>query len=207
MKNNNSIDRSKKLYIEEFLSNHKEYNITDSLLTRLTSKLQFPDSYDKLLFAHGTNEFLALISQYYDDLMLNILSQKPISTSITKRISIATSTRLKIPDKDLLVNLSRYYLSFSKTLYGTKLAFKTCDQIWHYAGDRSTDYNFYTKRALLLSVFLPSMFYYLGDNSIDHIDTDYFIDSSLEKIVKIASIKKQIKIPKLEDIPFIRMFV
>ena len=126
--------------------------------------------------------------------MLNLLKTETTPLSTTKKISLATSTRLRVLDKNLLAKILQYYLYPSKHFNGVKLAFKTCDCIWGYAGDKSTNYNFYTKRILLLSVLLPSLLYYLGDNSIDHTDTDYFIDSSLEKIVKIASIKKQIKI-------------
>ena len=207
VKSDNSLDQYKQLYIKEFLTNHKQYDVSNTLLRTLTARLGLSYAYDNLIFSAGTNEFLASISEYYNEMMLRILNNKTMPSSITERISIATSTRLKIVDKALLAKISQYYLSPSKNLYGLKLSFKTCDQIWHYAGDRSTDYNFYTKRTLLLGVFLPSLLYYLGDNSSDHTDTDDFIDYSLEKIVKIVSIKKQIKIPKLKDIPFIRMLI
>ena len=35
---------------------------------------------------------------------------------------------------------------------GAKLVWKTADKIWNWAGDTSSDYNYYTKRALLSAV-------------------------------------------------------
>jgi ubiquinone biosynthesis protein COQ9 len=55
--------------------------------------------------------------------------------------------------------------------------------------------------------YLPSLFHYIGDSSINCEKTDEFIDSSLEKIVKLGSLKTRIKLPKIEDIPILRMFV
>ena len=39
------------------------------------------------------------------------------------------------------------YLSLPQNLpLGSSMLFRTVDEIWYFAGDRSTDYNYYTKR-------------------------------------------------------------
>ena len=46
-----------------------------------------------------------------------------------------------------------------------RLLYRTVDAIWYAMGDRSTDYNFYTKRALLAGVYSTTLLYWINDKS------------------------------------------
>ena len=46
-----------------------------------------------------------------------------------------------------------------------KLLYKTVDAMWYAAGDTSTDFNFYTKRATLAGVYSSTLLYWLNDRS------------------------------------------
>src|SRR5271167_4949274 len=59
---------------------------------------------------------------------------------------------------------------------GMRLLYDTVDAIWYAAGDTATDFNFYTKRALLAGVYGATMLYWLDDRSPDSIDTHDFLD-------------------------------
>jgi ubiquinone biosynthesis protein COQ9 len=48
---------------------------------------------------------------------------------------------------------------------GLKLLYKTVDALWYAAGDTSTDFNFYTKRATLAGVYSSTLLYWLNDRS------------------------------------------
>jgi len=54
-------------------------------------------------------------------------------------------------------------------------------------GDRSTDFNFYTKRALLLGVHSATVLYALGDKSEDHKNTWAFLDRRIGDVINIQS--------------------
>ncbi len=100
-----------------------------------------------------------------------------------------------------------YFTTPSNSIFATKIAFRTCDLIWRYAGDKSIDYNYYTKRGLLLSVYITSILYYIQDESENNIDTDKYITKSLSNIITMTSKCKNIlKLPNLVDIPIIRLF-
>ncbi|OZG31756.1 ubiquinone biosynthesis protein [Rickettsia endosymbiont of Culicoides newsteadi] len=101
-----------------------------------------------------------------------------------------------------------YFAVPSNSIFATKTAFRTCDLIWRYAGDKSIDYNYYTKRGLLLSVYITSILYYIQDESEDNIDTDKYITKSLSNIITISSkCKNMLKLPNPVDIPIIRLFL
>ena len=44
---------------------------------------------------------------------------------------------------------------------------RTVDAIWHAAGDRSADFSWYTKRAILAAVYGATLLYWLRDSSDD----------------------------------------
>ena len=92
-------------------------------------------------------------------------------------------------------------------LSGNKSYTQTCDLIWNYAGDKSTDFNYYTKRGLLLPVYLSAKAFYISDNSKGHEKTKKFIKNALDNIINIASFKNRINLPNIEDIPILRLFL
>ena len=53
---------------------------------------------------------------------------------------------------------------------------KMVDDIWYYAGDRSTDLNWYTKRATLGKLYASTQLVMLNDTSPDFRDTWDFLD-------------------------------
>jgi len=87
-------------------------------------------------------------------------------------------------------------------LYGT------ADHIWRSIGDRSTDFNFYTKRALLSGIYLPTLLFWLEDQSEDFRDTSAFIDRRIENIMHIQKLRGTLK-DKIEDVggEFVRGFM
>jgi len=63
---------------------------------------------------------------------------------------------------------------------------RTVDAAWHAAGDRSTDYNWYTKRGLLAGVYSATVLYWLGDKSEGHADTWTFLDRRIDNVMRIG---------------------
>ncbi|MBC8158603.1 MAG: COQ9 family protein [Alphaproteobacteria bacterium] len=63
--------------------------------------------------------------------------------------------------------------------------YRTVDTIWYAAGDTSTDFSFYTKRALLAGVYVATVLYWLGDKSAGSQDTWGFLDRRISAIMRI----------------------
>ena len=83
-------------------------------------------------------------------------------------------------------------LSFGEIL-SSKLIFKTADFMWISINDKSTDYNFYTKRAILGTIYSVVILFWLNDKS-NKLDKTYNL---LEKLIMnmnfISSLKKCLK--------------
>jgi ubiquinone biosynthesis protein COQ9 len=68
---------------------------------------------------------------------------------------------------------------------------RTVDSIWHAAGDRSTDFSWYTKRAILAAVYTATVLYWLRDSSEDDAATLDFLDRRLAEVSRIGSIRRR----------------
>jgi ubiquinone biosynthesis protein COQ9 len=67
---------------------------------------------------------------------------------------------------------------------GARAVWETADLIWRRCGDTSTDYNWYTKRAILASVISSTKLYWLGDQSTDFASTWAFLDRRIENVMQ-----------------------
>jgi ubiquinone biosynthesis protein COQ9 len=62
------------------------------------------------------------------------------------------------------------------TVRGLKELGQFIDDIWYYAGDRSIDMSWYTKRAILMSLYVSTELYMMKDRSTGFAETYAFLD-------------------------------
>lgn len=74
---------------------------------------------------------------------------------------------------------------------GLKALGRTADAIWRAAGDRSADFNWYTKRALVSAVYMATVAYWLNDRSEGFSETWGFLDRRIDNAMKIPMSVKQ----------------
>lgn len=70
-----------------------------------------------------------------------------------------------------------------------RTVWRVVDGIWHALGDRSTDFNYYTKRALLAGVWSATVLYWLDDRSAGNAKTWEFLDRRIENVMQIEKLK------------------
>jgi len=73
-----------------------------------------------------------------------------------------------------------------------RLLYKTVDALWYAAGDTSTDFNFYTKRATLAGVYSSTLLYWLNDRSPGSEATWSFLDRRIDDVMKIEKLKSRL---------------
>ena len=64
--------------------------------------------------------------------------------------------------------------------------YRTVDHIWRAAGDDATDFNFYTKRALLAWVYSTTVLYWLDDDSEGAEDTWAFLERRIDDVMRFG---------------------
>jgi len=70
-----------------------------------------------------------------------------------------------------------------------KLGWRSVDTMWRLAGDTATDYNHYTKRAILGGVYAATVTVFLDDESEDWADTRAFLARRIEGIMRFEKAK------------------
>lgn len=180
----------------------------NELLADAEKECGFVKGYCHIIFPGGIREIVDFFENWQDQNMLDLLSQQETPIKIRDKIDLALRIRIKDCTPKLIHLKNRsYFTTPSNSIFATKIAFRTCDLIWRYAGDKSIDYNYYTKRGLLLSVYITSILYYIQDESENNVDTDQYITKSLSNIITVTSkCKNMLKLPNPVDIPIIRLF-
>lgn len=70
---------------------------------------------------------------------------------------------------------------------------RTADRIWTILGDRSTDGNYYSKRAILAGVVGATMARWLADDHLDRAATEDFLDRRIDNVMQFEKLKAQAK--------------
>ncbi|MEW4448813.1 COQ9 family protein [Qipengyuania sp. JC766] len=72
-----------------------------------------------------------------------------------------------------------------------KVGWNSADRMWRLAGDTATDYNHYTKRAILASIYGATLAVFADDTSDGKADTHAFLDRRIDGIMRFEKAKAQ----------------
>ncbi|KAJ7997780.1 hypothetical protein DPEC_G00215670 [Dallia pectoralis] len=117
---------------------------------------------------------------------------EPKKTSVFIRDAVETRLRMLTPYIDNWPQAMSILLLPHNIPESLKHLSTLVDDIWYYAGDRSTDLNWYTKRAALTGIYNTTELVMLQDSSEDFQDTWNFLDNRIQDIVNIAGTVKKV---------------
>lgn len=140
------------------------------------------------VFPGGPIEAITYWSHLADRRMLEDLEKHDLA-AMKVRERIATAIRVRLgraaPHREAL---SRALGMLALPLYagrGTALLWRTVDAIWYAAGDKATDFNYYTKRALLAGVYSATLLHWLDDKSPGFADSWAFLDRRIADVMRV----------------------
>jgi ubiquinone biosynthesis protein COQ9 len=70
-----------------------------------------------------------------------------------------------------------------------RLAWRAADRIWRLAGDTATDFNHYSKRAILVGVYGSTSLVFLDDSHEDLADTRAFLNRRIDGVMRFEKFK------------------
>ena len=73
-----------------------------------------------------------------------------------------------------------------------RIGWRTSDAMWRLAGDQATDYNHYTKRAILASLYGATLAVFVADETPDKSETRAFLNRRIEGVMRFERIKAQL---------------
>lgn len=151
----------------------------------------------ELAAPRGADDMLDAFAAWADDQMeANLSGTDLLSLKIRERVKAAVLARLDAlePYKPAA---RRAAAAMAVPGRGPAMAashlWQTADRIWRLLGDRSTDGNFYSKRAILTGVLGATMARWLTDDDPGRAATEAFLDARIENVMQIEKLKARAK--------------
>ncbi len=148
-----------------------------------------------LVFPHGAVEMIDAWFATIDAAMLAKLPAETLAAmKIRERITALVEVRLTIlaPHREALRRAQAVLAAPLNAPRAVQLGWRAADAMWRAAGDTATDYNHYTKRAILGSVYGATLMVFINDDSEDWAETRAFLGRRIEGIMKFEKAKAQL---------------
>ncbi len=81
---------------------------------------------------------------------------------------------------------------------GLRIGWRSADGMWRLAGDTATDYNHYSKRALLAAIYAATLAVWVDDRSEGKAQTLAFLDRRIDGVMRFEKAKAQLLRPSEE---------
>ena len=153
-----------------------------------------------LAFADKT----AMIDAWFaavDDAMLRLVPSEALAAmKIRARITALVEARLAnvAPNREALRRALAILAMPQNIPLAGRLGWRAADAMWRAAGDTATDYNHYSKRVILGSVYAATLSVFIDDESEGYADTRAFLARRIEGIMRFEKAKAQLtKGPKI----------
>jgi ubiquinone biosynthesis protein COQ9 len=147
-------------------------------------------------FPGGAAELIAHFSDWADRRMTVALAEHELGgMRLRDRIALAVRTRteaLAAHREAVRRALSWLAMPLNAPL-GLRLLYRSVDAIWRAVGDRSVDFSFYTKRALLAGVLSSTVLYWLDDDSDGAAESWAFLDRRIADVMRIPRLTGRVR--------------
>jgi ubiquinone biosynthesis protein COQ9 len=152
---------------------------------RDVAALAFKDGATQMIDAWFASVDLAMVAAYPPERIAAMKIRERIAGLVEARLDLLA------PDRESLRRALAVLAMPQNLGVAARLGWRSADAIWRAAGDVATDYNHYTKRAILGTVYAATIQVFLNDDSEDHADTRAFLARRIEGILRFEKVKAQ----------------
>ncbi|OWK28748.1 COQ9 family protein [Sphingomonas dokdonensis] len=148
--------------------------------------LAFPGGAVDMIDAWFASVDAAMVAMLPDDALAAMKIRQRITALVEARLD-ATA-----PHREALRRALAILALPQNIATAARLGWRSVDAMWRAAGDTATDYNHYTKRAMLFAVYGSTITVFLDDESEGHGDTSAFLSRRIDGIMRIEKAKANI---------------
>ncbi len=148
----------------------------------------------RLAFPGGAVEMIDAWFAEVDAAMLAALPSETLATmKIRARITALVEARIDalLPHKEALRRALAILALPTNLPRATRLGWRAADAMWHAAGDTATDFNHYSKRTLLGTVYGATLMALMDDDSENAEATRAFLARRIENIMQFEKLKSR----------------
>ena len=147
-------------------------------------------------FPGGLPDLAQHMADWADRRMLDELADLDLDAMrVRDRVAAGVKARLQVvtPYREAMRRLLAYLTLPQNTPMAARQTWRTVDEIWYAAGDDAADFNYYTKRSLLLPVYTTTVLYWLNDDSDGMAATWDYLDRRISDVLKVPALKARIQ--------------
>jgi ubiquinone biosynthesis protein COQ9 len=165
---------------------------SDEALAMAAAEIGVPASRARLVFKGGAPD---MIDGWFDAIDRAMARAFPLEKvermKIRQRINDLVMYRLEVatPHKEALRRALAILAQPQNLGLALQLNWRAVDRMWRIAGDTATDFNHYSKRTILLGVYVSTVLVYLDDDSEDLAETRAFLDRRISNVMQIEKAK------------------
>ena len=170
-----------------------KYGWNENLFKQISLKSKYSYEEISILFS---NNYMKLLNLYLDEINKKMTFDSKnidfLRLKVHQRIRKLIILRLKImvKEKKIIKETLTHLLLPNNYKFSLRNIYNTVDQIWFLSGDTSTDFNFYSKRVILASVYISVIIHFINNKNFD--DTLIVLDTQLKRVAKIPKIKNKV---------------
>ncbi|MDB5668173.1 MAG: hypothetical protein JWL74_1123 [Alphaproteobacteria bacterium] len=165
---------------------------SEQALAMAAAELGVPAERARIAFPGGAVEMIDAWFDWVDRSMLLAFPPERIAAmKIRERIGELILFRFQLlrPYREALRRALATLAMPQNAVAAGRLAWRSADRIWRTAGDIATDYNHYTKRAILIGVYGSTTFVFLDDESEDMAPTRAFLARRIDDVMQFEKVK------------------
>jgi ubiquinone biosynthesis protein COQ9 len=164
---------------------------TEKLLRNASISAGLDRNYWQILFPNGVLDAADAYVEQANTHMAEGLDLN--SLRVPQKVAALIKNRLTLFEAEKPAIRATIALYLLHPLRGTQASYRTVDAIWRAAGDTATDWNFYSKRALLAAVYAATLNFWLEDKSENHAETWEYLDARLVDVATFGKFVGKIK--------------
>lgn len=148
-----------------------------------------------LAFPGGAMDMIDAWFAHIDARMLETLPAEALAAMpIRQKITALVEARLTLlaRDREALRRAMAVLAMPTNVVRAGKLGWRAADVMWRAAGDASTDYNHYSKRATLGTLYAATLLAFVDDESKGHAETRAFLARRVEGIMRFEKTKARL---------------
>jgi ubiquinone biosynthesis protein COQ9 len=191
-----SDEALKEAVLEKALDLAPELGFSDALLARAAKEADAGAEMMLHLFPDGPASLVAYFSERCDAQMEARLKQQDlVAMKVRERITAAVLARIDAlkAHKEAARRACAFLVLPPNAALAAKLVYQSVDAMWRAAGDASTDFNFYTKRAILAGVYSSTLLRWFNDTSEDESDTRAFLAARVDNVMQFEKFKAEMR--------------
>lgn len=168
----------------------------DRALSDAAEAIAIPPERARLVFPKGSVEMIdAWFTAIDQEMERRLPADELASLKVRDRITRLILTRLEIayPQREAVRRALAKLALPGNIVHATRLGWRTADAMWRLAGDSTTDFNHYSKRATLAGVYGSTLVIWLDDDSEGHAATKAFLDRRIDGIMRFEKAKARLK--------------